>query len=102
MQFAFKKEIEAAGQNKQEVFISNVRTMLKEQVMISEISIWENTTKSDDKVATYALTLGMLLAEFKDAVKEGDGPRVIQVWKLLLPIFKAAKERITQFKHLLF
>ena len=53
----------------------------------------ENTTTSDDKVAKEVLTLGMFLAEFKDAVEVGDGPRVIQVWKILLPIFKAAKRK---------
>lgn len=31
----------------------------------------------------------MQLAEFKDAVKEGDGPQVIQVWKFLLPLSTA-------------
>ena len=56
-------------------------------------------TRSYDKVIIYArevLSMGMLHAEFRDTVKEGDGPCVIRVWKFLLPTFRAAN-RIQAF-----
>ena len=46
-----------------------------------------------DGIFQYAqevLTLSLLHAEFVDAIKEGDGPRVITCWKFFLLIFKAA------------
>lgn len=47
-----------------------------------------------DGVHTYAceiLSLGLLYLEFRDAIKEGDGDRVMRVWKYLLLLFKASK-----------
>lgn len=35
------------------------------------------------------LSLGMLLFNFEDAVKEGDGKRVMRCWKFMMLIFKA-------------
>ena len=46
----------------------------------------------DDRVHTYAcevLTLGLLLIEFNDAVREGDGTRIIRCWRYFLLLFKA-------------
>lgn len=40
-------------------------------------------------VACETLSLSLLLNEFKDAIREGDGNRVIVVWKYVLLIFKA-------------
>ncbi len=45
----------------------------------------------DDGV-TYArelLTLGLIWLQFYDAVKEGDGDRILLAWKILIPVFKA-------------
>ena len=45
-----------------------------------------------DGIYEYAkdtLTLGLLLKEYIDAVREGDGNRIICVWKFLLPFFKS-------------
>ena len=36
------------------------------------------------------ITYGLLLAEFEDAIKEGDGQRVIRCWRFFLLIFKAS------------
>lgn len=47
-----------------------------------------------DKVYAYAcevLSLGLLYLEFHQAVKEGDGDRVMRVWKYLMLIFKASR-----------
>lgn len=72
--------------------------MLTEQLLLREISCGSSDTavQCDDQIVMYArelLSLGMLLAEFKDAVKEGDGHRVIRVWKFLLPTFSAANRK---------
>ena len=47
---------------------------------------------SNDKVYLYGkemLNLGILWFAFNDAIKEGDGDRVLRYWKLLLVVFKA-------------
>lgn len=49
-----------------------------------------------DRVQEYAhelMTLGMLYLNYKDAIREGDGPRIINTWKCLLPIFIASGRR---------
>lgn len=52
-----------------------------------------NTTENEaDHIYNYAcvrLSFGMLLRNFSDAVKEGDGGRIIRCWKFLLLIYKA-------------
>ena len=50
-----------------------------------------NVTASDDKVFEYAccvLSATMLMFEFDDGVREGDGDRVYRVWKYLLLLFR--------------
>ena len=47
-----------------------------------------------DGVHDYAkdtLVLGLLLMEFNDSIREGDGDRIIRCWKFLLPLFKSTK-----------
>ena len=49
---------------------------------------------TSDGVLDYArevLTLALLYAEFHDAIREGDGDRIIGCWKFLLLLFKASK-----------
>ena len=49
---------------------------------------------TDDGVHTYAcevMTLGLLWRNYYDSVREGDGKRVLSIWKYLLLIFKARK-----------
>ena len=43
--------------------------------------------------ATEVLTLGLIWENFHDAIKKGDGDRLVRVWKFLLLIFKAAKRK---------
>ena len=50
-----------------------------------------STKKDDDHVRAYAkelLSLGLLLMEFVDGVREGDGERIIRCWRYFLPLFK--------------
>ncbi len=52
------------------------------------------TKKDDDRVRAYAkevLSLGLLLMEFMDAVREGDGERIIRCWKYFLLLFKSSE-----------
>ena len=47
-----------------------------------------------DHVLAYAkevLSLGLLLMEFVDGVREGDGHRILRCWRFFLPIFKASQ-----------
>ena len=48
---------------------------------------------TSDGINAYAcetLSLGLLFLEFKDGVREGDGDRVMRVWKYFLLLFKAS------------
>ena len=51
---------------------------------------------TSDGVHAYSfetLSLGLLFMEFKDAIREGDGNRVLRVWKYFLLLFKAADRK---------
>ena len=45
--------------------------------------------KQEDKVAKELLSFGLLYKELVDAVREGDGVRVLRWWRFMLLIFKA-------------
>ncbi len=61
---------------------------------------------SPDGVFEYAravLNDGLLLMEFRDAIKEGDGDRIMRCWKFMLPYFHATghtKYRLEAFNLL--
>lgn len=47
----------------------------------------------NDKIMGYAielLTLGLLYTEFTDAIREGDGVRILRCWKFMFPLFRAS------------
>lgn len=49
--------------------------------------------RDDDHILSYArdvLSLGLFYMEFQDAVKEGDGERILRCWHYLLLVFKAS------------
>lgn len=49
-----------------------------------------------DGIKAYAkslLSLSLLWAEFEDAMREGDGPRLMRCWKFLLFLFKDAQRK---------
>ena len=50
-----------------------------------------STTKSDDRFnyTCVRLALGVLLRNFDDAVKDGDGVRILRCWKIAMLIFRA-------------
>lgn len=50
-------------------------------------------TKNTDLVQLYAcelLTLGLVWLNYYDAIKEGDGERIMRIWKYLLIAFREA------------
>lgn len=66
-----------------------------------------DTKKDDDHVFAYAkelTSLGLLLLEFVDSVREGDGERIIRCWRYFLPIFKKSgrKNYVIEAFNLLF
>ena len=44
-----------------------------------------------ENYACDVLSLGLFYMEYRDAIREGDGIRVLRCWKYLLPLFKATQ-----------
>ena len=68
--------------------------MLKEYVNVGTLP--QPDSEEDDGVLAYAkevLSLALLWAEFEDAIREGDGLRVMRCWKFFLPIFKVTNHK---------
>lgn len=60
------------------------------------ISMCGDITCCSDGVLNYAneiMSLGIFYLNYKDAIREGDGSRVLVCWKFLLPIFKVSDRR---------
>ena len=75
--------------------IPDVHTLATE-VVDRYVSILCAPSHSDttDQVLTYSseiLSLGLLWHNFHDAVQEGDGKRVLLVWKFMLIVFKVSR-----------
>eukprot|EP00731_Ephydatia_muelleri_P020858 Em0013g585a len=51
------------------------------------------TLISEMEYAKETLSLGLLLLEFKDGIREGDGNRVLRCWKYFLLFFRATKHK---------
>ena len=50
-------------------------------------------SSNTDHIIEYAketLTLGLMLLEFKDSLREGDGERVLRCWKFLMLYFRSS------------
>ena len=55
-----------------------------------------STSTCTDQVQMYAqelMTLGMFYLNYRDAIREGDGSRILTTWKYLLPIFRVSDRR---------
>ena len=73
---------------------SNSELTIVDGVFVADIN--QTKEKCDDGIFVYAcevLSLGLLWHCFHDAVKEGDGRRVITIWKYLLLVFKASNRK---------
>lgn len=85
---------QTSTKNRQSCFNRIVQKILEKFVQLPS-NPGENISIDDhpDGVFCYAqevLTYGLLYSEFEDAIKEGDGPRVIRCWRFFLLIFRAS------------
>ena len=70
-----------------------VQNVLRDLVMLPNTPGKALQTGDSDGVLCYtkeAVTFGLLYAEFEDAIKEGDGARVVRCWRFFLLIFRAS------------
>ena len=66
-----------------------------------DVSYPTATKKDYDHIQAYAkevLSLGFLLMEFVDGVREADGERIIRCWRYFLPLFRCSITLIIQLK----
>ena len=69
--------------------LSTLCSLLVDQYM--HINSYTDTVINRDLVCDYAskvLSLGLLYEEFVDAIREGDGSRVMRRWRYLLLVFR--------------
>lgn len=79
---------------KEQLFRQALINMLHKHITLFKTPFTDTRETADDRVKMYAqetLTLGLLFFEFKDAIRYGNGERVLLCWKFFLPIFKAAR-----------
>ena len=80
-------------ESRKKLFHSALVGMVRNFLNITPFDIEDE--KDDDKVRAYAkevFSLGTLLFELDDSIHEGDGDRLLRVWKVLLLIFRSAKK----------
>lgn len=78
---------------KRDILQSALKSIISNHV---NLSLDGAQLEGKDKVLSYAqhvFTLGLIHGEYKDAIHEGDGLRVIRCWRLLLPLFKSANRK---------
>lgn len=88
--------------------LMDVASLLVEQHVDLSINFSESQSSTlparSDSVYAYScetLSLGLLFLEFKDAIREGDGDRVMRVWKYFFYYSsKLLVGRITPLRHL--
>ena len=75
---------------RRDTMLEAVKSVLDEYVCLPTTK--DNSEQTlQDHVKEYArdvLCLGLLYLEFSDAIREGDGERIIRFWKYLLLLFK--------------
>ena len=76
---------------------SHTLTEMADEIVQRYVQILpENRPQSSDEVHTYScelISLGLLWYNYYDAIREGDGKRVMAMWKFLLVIFKKSGRR---------
>ena len=85
----------ATSKDRREVFYSFCKQVIDQYVCLTILSK-PQTHQNTDHVQEYmkeVMTLGILYLNYKDSVREGDGLRVLLIWKFLLPIFQATNRR---------
>lgn len=76
-------------------FLQDITMLIAKRFIGISYNTPVNASTSDGvhDYSRHLLTIGCLYAEIRDAVKEGDGNRVLQCWRYLLPIFHHAGRR---------
>ena len=72
-------------------FLDAIQNVLDDHIDISIDGEGNSDEARDDDHVLYArdvLTLGLLYMEFQDAIREGDGERLLRCWRYLLLILK--------------
>ena len=84
---------------RKQVLKDNASSVVNKYVHLSTIFKENESDTSISNVSTFAydyaceaLALGLLIFDFKNAIREGDGGRVLSVWKYLF-LFKATDKR---------
>ena len=75
-----------------EVVLHAVTDLLDQFVDLTFCQPEASPSDAEDRIHAYAcevITLGLLLIDFNDAVREGDGTRIIRLWRYLL-LYKAS------------
>jgi len=78
-------------------------TIVHQGVQIAEQSPEESIKKSEDSVFNYhrlKLVFGLVIFEFNDAIKEGDGDRLHDLYKFVLLLYKANGK--TKYSYVVF
>lgn len=81
---------------KRQLLMVAVQAITDKFVNISVPDQKKKKSKNHDNVQAYAsqvLTMGLLLMEFNDAIREGDGCRILRCWRFFILIFKATKRK---------
>lgn len=87
-------DLKAARKSEQLAFICDIAQQIVDKCTLVDAAFTNGEIPDiGDGVYNYARELchfGALVMEVKDSWSEGDGPRMIRCWKLLMPHFKAA------------
>jgi len=70
--------------------IEHITNALVDSFIFLDYDTSTNTSNINDDIYSYAinlLTLGSIYLEFRDAIKEGDGLRVLRCYRYMLPMF---------------
>ncbi len=94
MQLFTEESRELDPQQRRNIFLSGIQKIVHRFIdLTSPGSPTSRSGLDGDHVCAYAreiLSLGALLMEFNDAIREGDGLRILRCWRFFLPLFKAA------------
>ena len=90
----FSKEqfLDVSPSERTEIFMSAVQKLLSDNTYEYVLG---RKRDDADRVLVYGkelLSLGMLYFEFADAIREGDGTRLLRCWRYLLLVFKATNK----------
>ena len=81
------------------MYVTTARQKSKTVNMTTVMKMWKEKSlcmSNGDSVFNYAcevMTLGLLWNCYHDAIQEGDGDRVMLIWKFLLLVFKASHQK---------